>query len=171
MNIPGIQGIDFGFLYANGRRRSRYNGIRFHVRRKLPLNELPASVLLPEKINSVPCDVIEAAYEPHASAVEAIDPIQPGVSVGNVARQSTGSLGALVRDLSSGSLCVLSNWHVLCGSVQAISGEPISQPGPRHLGNRPPRVVARLLRWSDLSHGIDAAVGLVDPQIGFDLSP
>ena len=171
MNIPGIQGVDYGILYADGRRRSKQYGIRFHVRRKVSLNELPSAHLLPDKINGLPCDVIEAAYEPHASPVEAFDPIQPGISIGNVVRQSTGSLGAFVRDIATGQPCLLSNWHVLCGSTQAVGGEQISQPGPRHLGSHPPRFVASLLRWSDLSHGIDAALAVLDQGVAFQTLP
>jgi hypothetical protein len=171
IHVPEIQGVDFGRLYGDGRLRSRRYGIRFHVRKKLPLNELSAANLLPEKIDGIPCDVIEAAYEPHASPTEAVDPVQPGVSIGNVTRQSTGTLGAFVRDTASGRPCVLSNWHVLSGSTQAVEGDSISQPGPRHLGNLAPRPVARLLRWSDLSHGIDAALAVLDPSFALDPSP
>ena len=171
VHVPDIQGVDFGVLYRNDRVRSKRHGIRFHIRKKLPLNELSAANLLPEKIDGIPCDVIEAAYEPHASPTEAADPIRPGVSIGNVARQSTGTLGAVVRDTDSGRSCALSNWHVLSGSTQAAEGDSISQPGPRHLGNRPPRPVAQLLRWTDLSHGIDAALAVLDPALALDRLP
>jgi len=171
VHVPQIQGVDFGVLYSNGRARSKRHGIRFHVRKKLPLNELSAANLFPGKLGGVPCDVIEASYEPHLSPIEVVNPIQPGVSIGNVARQSTGTLGAFVRDVSSGRSCLLSNWHVLSGSTQAVEGESISQPGPRHLGNHPPHPVAKLLRWSDLSHGIDAAIAVLDPALALDRLP
>jgi hypothetical protein len=171
VHVPEIQGVDFGLLYGNDRVRSKRHGIRFHIRKKLPLNELSAANLLPEKIDGIPCDVIEATYEPHASPTQAVNPLQPGVSIGNVTRQSTGTLGAFVRDIDSGRSCVLSNWHVLAGSTQALQGDSISQPGPRHLGNQPPRPVAQLLRWSDLSHGIDAAIAVLDPTLALDRLP
>jgi hypothetical protein len=166
-----ILGVDFGIMYADGRPRSKRHGIRFHIRRKLPLNELSATSVLPGDMERYPCDVIEACYHPHVSPTEAVNPLQPGVSVGNVAHQSTGSLGAFVRDAASGRLCVLSNWHVLCGSTQAVAGEPITQPGPRHLGTQPPRSIAQLLRFSDLAHGIDAAAAVLDPAIVLDPLP
>jgi hypothetical protein len=166
-----ILGVDFGIMYGGGRPRSKRHGIRFHVRRKLPLNELSAASVLPSDMEHYPCDVIEASYQPHVSPTEAVNPLHPGVSIGNVAHQSTGSLGAFVHDAGSGRACVLSNWHVLCGSTRAVVGEPITQPGPRHLGTLPPRSVAQLLRFSDLSHGIDAAVAVLDPAFALDPLP
>jgi hypothetical protein len=166
-----ILGVDFGVMYGDGRPRSKRHGIRFHVRRKLPLNELSAASLLPSDMERYPCDVIEASYQPHVSATEAVNPLQPGVSIGNVAHQSTGSLGAFVRDAGSGRTCVLSNWHVLCGSTHTVPGEPITQPGPRHLGTLPPRSIAQLLRFSDLSHGVDAAVAVLDATFALDPLP
>jgi hypothetical protein len=171
VHLPDCQGVDYGVPYRNGRARSRQHGIRFHVRRKLPLNELTAASVLPDKIGGIPCDVIEASYEPHASPTEIANPIRPGVSIGNVLRQSTGTLGAFVRDIASGRSCVLGNWHVLAGSTRAVEGEPISQPGPRHLGSQPPHPVANLLRWSDLAHGIDAAVAVLDQVLALDQQP
>jgi hypothetical protein len=170
-NLAECRGVDFGVLYRNGQPRSKRHGIRFHVRKKLPLNELSRYSRLPKAMSNVPCDVIEASYEPHLSPTEVANPVRPGVSVGNVARQSTGTLGAYVRDIGSGRICMLSNWHVLSGSTQAVQGESISQPGPRHLGTHPARPVAQLLRWSDLSHGIDAAVAALDPAIALDQLP
>jgi hypothetical protein len=171
-NVPGIQGVDFGVLYRNGRSRGRRLGIRFHIKRKLPLNELAGKDLLPAQIGGFPCDVIEASYEPHAaSTFDVAARPQPGISVGNVLRQTTGSIGGFVRDTQTGATCLLSNWHVLCGSTAAVVDERISQPGPRHLGTQPERPIGRLLRWSDLSHGIDAAVAAVGSELAIDLVP
>src|SRR5712691_5648129 len=165
-NLPGIRGVDFGIVYRDGRARPRRVGIRFHVARKLPLNELSGNNLLPKRIGGYICDVIEAAYEPHGvRPSESFDPLQPGISIGNLIRQSTGSLGAFVRDAQSGRVCMLSNWHVLCGSTAAAIGDPISQPGPRHLGANPARPVARVLRWADLAHGLDAALAAIDQNV------
>jgi hypothetical protein len=169
---PGVTGVDFGVLYRNGKRRGKALGIRFHVEDKRSLNELAPGDILPTELGSLPCDVVKASYQPHsAHPTDVVDPMQPGVSVGNLLRQSTGSLGAIVTDLKTGGPCLLSNWHVLCGSTAAAVGDAIIQPGPRHLNILQPRPVARLLRWTDLAHGIDAAIAALDPAIAVDKIP
>jgi hypothetical protein len=172
VNVAGIEGVDFGLLYRAGRSQPRKLGIRFHVRRKLPLNELSGHNLLPSQIAGIPCDVIQASYQPHAlRPTDMVNPLQPGISIGNLPRQATGSLGAFVRDAQTGAICVLSNWHVLCASVEAATGESICQPGPQHLGVNVPREIAKLLRSADLSHGLDAAVAGVGADIAIERVP
>jgi hypothetical protein len=170
--VPGIRGVDFGTMYRKGRVRSVRSGIRFHVAQKLPPGELSKERLLPKAIDGSSCDVIQASYEPHAvRPTDPFDPLQPGISIGNLTRQSTGSLGAFVRDVQGGRPCMLSNWHVLAGSTAAAIGDPISQPGPRHLEANPARPVAQLLRWTDLSHGVDAALAAVEQNVATDGLP
>lgn len=165
----GVRGVDLGFVYRGGK-RLRTRGVRFHVERKCAEDKLPdGGLLLPREIDGVPCDVVEAAYQPHAPSPRSFfDPIRPGISVGNVARQSTGTFGCIVYDAHSGAPCVLSNWHVLGGSAQCQPGELISQPGPRHLGSEPPRFVAALHKWANLAHGYDAAVALISDGVAAD---
>jgi hypothetical protein len=118
-------------------------------------------------------DVIEADYRPAAppprpgTAVEVpvdqklinrqrrIDPLVGGISIGSD-QASFGTLGALVWDTTDGSVCILSNWHVLAGHSHAEFGAPCFQPGTFDRG-RPSDVVARLKRWSFDSQ-TDAAI-------------
>jgi hypothetical protein len=166
-SIAGVKGVDFGWLYKNGLRTNR-RGVRFHVARKRPALALASDQLLPQEIMGVPCDVIEASYAPHGLSPRSLfDPLRPGISTGNTQRQTTGTLGLFVFDAQSGTPCILSNWHVLCGSAQSQAGEEITQPGPRHLGSMPARTVAQLLRWANLSSGYDAALAQVAPGIAF----
>jgi hypothetical protein len=172
VNMAGIEGVDFGLIYQAGRSQPRRQGVRFHVRRKLPLNELAGENVLPSQIAGIPCDVIEASYQPHAlRPTDMINPLQPGISIGNLPRQSTGSLGGFVRDTQTGGICVLSNWHVLCASVEAQIGESICQPGPQHLGVNAPREIGKLLRFADLSHGLDAAIARLGADIAIEREP
>ena len=166
VSIEGVTGVDFGVIYKGGNRTNRL-GIRFHVAAKLVPKALPAGQLLPRKIMGFACDVIQAKYCPHADTPpnphSTFDPIRPGISIGNLLRTTTGTLGAIVRDrMNGGAVCVLSNWHVLCASTQCAPGEQISQPGSFDLGSNPPRVVAKLLRWINLAHGCDAAITSID---------
>ncbi len=165
--FPGVTGVDYGFRYKK-EKRGRELCVRFHVARKLTLKALGTAEKLPRAIDGFPCDVVQAAYQPHASPRGLSDPLRPGVSIGNVARRSTGTLGALVRDGRSGQVGLLSNWHVFCASVDCQPGEEISQPGPLHLGANPARPVGRLERWLGLNSGCDAAFAILGEKIAED---
>jgi hypothetical protein len=110
-------------------------------------------------------DVIEAKYRAAASVLprrgavletpldpdeidrrRRLDPLVGGISIGSPSSPD-GTLGALVWDTTDGSICILSNWHVLAGHSQARPGDPCFQPGPFDRG-RTTDVVARLKRWS-----------------------
>lgn len=121
----------------------------------------------------VPMDVIEADYKPVQSAepprprmvfetprAEAdrrkrLDPLVGGISIGSP-QVPAGTLGALVWDNVDGSVCILSNWHVLSGDLKAEVGTPCFQPGRFDQG-RSSDIVARLKRWSFDSE-TDAAI-------------
>lgn len=118
-------------------------------------------------------DVIEADYRPAAppprpgTIIETpldrsrinrrrrIDPLVGGISIGSP-HSSFGTLGALVWDNTDGSVCILSNWHVLAGHSHAEPGAPCLQPGPFDRG-RTSDAVAHLKRWSFDSQ-TDAAI-------------
>ena len=84
-----------------------------------------------------------------------IDPLVGGVSIGSP-QTPAGTLGALVWDRDDGSVCILSNWHVLAGDLRAEVGNPCFQPGLFDQG-RSTDVVARLKRWS-FNRQTDAAI-------------
>jgi len=120
-------------------------------------------------------DVIEANYKPmqdaelprprmvveepkspdHVNRRRRLDPLVGGISIGNSVTP-VGTLGALVWDNTDGSVCILSNWHVLAGDLGAEVGSPCFQPGRFDQG-RSSDVVARLKRWSVDRHA-DAAI-------------
>lgn len=123
----------------------------------------------------VPMDVIEADYKPvqlaelprphmvlerpHDSEKvdrrRRLDPLVGGISIGSP-QVPAGTLGALVWDDKDGSVCILSNWHVLSGDLQAEVGTPCFQPGRFDQGTSND-VVARLKRWS-FDNQTDAAL-------------
>jgi hypothetical protein len=117
--------------------------------------------VLPTVLDRVRCDVVEAKYSLHASPRSQCDPLQLGISVGNLQRATTGTLGLCVRDTHSGKQGFISNWHVLCGSPDARAGESISQPGPLHQGTQAARIAGVLERWAPLDAGCDAALALL----------
>ncbi|MFE2922447.1 DNA/RNA non-specific endonuclease [Streptomyces goshikiensis] len=84
----------------------------------------------------VPTDVVQRSYKPHFLLVaeaetpdrqKRVDPVRPGVSVGNV-KVSAGTIGCVVFDKNDGSSCLLSNWHVLNGRKGEL-GDDVVQPG------------------------------------------
>jgi hypothetical protein len=160
----GVVGVDYGVVYK-GNAPLKTRGIRFHVARKRPLDELPPEHVIPSRMADLRCDVVEACYSLQGNPRAVCDPIQPGVSVGNLQHATTGTMGLAVRDRQSQMNGMLSNWHVLCGSRDAKAGEQISQPGPLHLGTQPARVAAVLERWLQLDLGCDAALALLAPGI------
>jgi hypothetical protein len=162
-SLDGISAVDYGIAYKNGKPTDRL-AVRFHVGRKKPVRELKAHQRVPRSIADLPVDVLATGYRLHAAGPKSVnDVLRPGISVGSLRSKTTGTLGALVRDNDSGSLCILSNWHVLCGDTDAAAGDKISQPGPMDLGSNPAREVALLERWCRLSEQIDAAVARLDP--------
>jgi len=117
-------------------------------------------------------DILEARYRPSASPAQDValaasrqlskidrrrrlDPLVGGISIGSPS-MPVGTLGALVWDKTDGSVCILSNWHVLAGNVHAEAGFPCLQPGRFDRG-RSSDVVARLKRWS-FDNETDAAI-------------
>jgi hypothetical protein len=173
--VGGITGVDFGVIHKGGQRTRRL-GIRFHVAVKQHPASLTAAEMLPRELLGFPCDVIQAKYSAHdgppLTPRAAFDPIRPGISIGNVQRTTTGTLGAIVRDSSNaGAPCLLSNWHVLCAAADCAAGEAVSQPGPFDAGANAARMVAKLLRWTNLAHGYDAAIATLDKDARFASQP
>lgn len=147
----------------------------------IPKSNTPAEEILPEQQyltstnTSVLMDVIEAEYKPDqlfepprpktvletpvrledVNRLRRLDPLVGGISIGSP-QVPVGTLGALVWDKVDGSVCILSNWHVLAGDLQAEVGNPCFQPGLFDQG-RSSDIVARLKRWS-FDRQTDAAI-------------
>jgi len=165
-SLDNVRAVDYGYAYEDGKRTKR-SSVRFHMNRKKRLSQLDTDQKLPKTIEGIEVDVLETGYIPHGGAARAAQQIlQPGLSVGNINLRTTGTLGALVQDLATQNLCILSNWHVLCGGPEATVGDGISQPGPMDLGSNPAHEVATLERWLRLSEQYDAALARVAAKIG-----
>lgn len=179
LRIPGVTAVDIGYKIEKGKFTNEV-AIRVHVERKMPEEFFKDRQhdLLPKEIyspggNPVPLDVIEAEYKlvqlglsPRPSVVletpqekadrrRRIDPLVGGISIGSP-QVPAGTLGALVWDRIDGSICILSNWHVLSGNLNGEIGTPCFQPGLFDQG-RSSDVVASLKRWS-FDRQTDAAI-------------
>ncbi|MCL6654979.1 endonuclease [Agrobacterium rubi] len=150
---PNITSVGIGLKNGNGA-----VCLQFTVGRKgeSALESL-STTRIPEMIDvdgtAVPTDVIERSYGPSYKLVspeqldlrkQRIDPIRPGVSVAHIA-QTAGTIGLIVFDRSTGSPCILSNWHVLNGNGGRI-GDAIVQPGPYDDNNTALNGVGELMR-------------------------
>lgn len=155
-----------------------FNDCKYNL---IPRSDAPKEEVTPEQQYCGPkgkpalMDVIEAKYRPlqmsepprQSTALERprrlervnrrrrLDPLVGGISIGTP-QTPVGTLGALVWDKTDGSVCILSNWHVLAGDLHAEIGNPCFQPGRLDQGTSGD-VIARLKRWSFNRH-TDAAI-------------
>lgn len=160
-SLDDIRAIDYGIVYENGKATKR-TGVRFHMNRKLRLASLSKDQRLPNVIEGIEVDVLGVGYTPHNGSPRAPHtPLQPGISIGSRKQLTTGTLGPIVRDLNSQNLCLLSNWHVLCGGPEARQNDEITQPGPMDFNDGP--TVALLERWLRLGEQFDAALARLAP--------
>ena len=176
---PNISSIGVGYKVVDGQERPQIS-VQFTVNDKqsapealeaLGTTAVPKSIMVDGV--EVPTDVLERRYEPafhvvaEPVAVERkvrIDPVVPGVSVGNV-HVSAGTVGGIVYDRADGTPYVLSNWHVLHGPDGAL-GDVVVQPG-KHDDNRVDRNrLGRLVR-SHLGIAGDCAIASIQDR-GFN---
>jgi len=161
-----VTGIDIGYKYDGGVRTDQVT-VRIHVREKVPLEALSDAEAFPKEMDGVPIDVIQGHYSPSANGILALlsrrhrrDPIQPGISVSHPL-VSAGTIAAVVYDRVTGAPCILSNWHVLAGSVFAQAGDAIVQPGRFDGGRRETDTIGHLERMY-LGRRGDAAIAVLN---------
>lgn len=166
---PNVTGVDIGFRYKDQKRLESF-GVRIHVKEKIPKTALEADELLPQEIDGVPVDVVQAVYKAHAlmahiepegiARKSRLDPVQPGISVSHP-NVTSGTIGAVVYDRTTGHRGILSNWHVLVGSANAKPGDPVVQPGRKWGGRVPADRIGRLERFLLDQYG-DAAFAILN---------
>ncbi|HEY5598877.1 MAG TPA: hypothetical protein VIK47_08750 [Kiloniellales bacterium] len=163
-----VTGIDIGYKYDAGVRTDEV-AVRIHVREKIPSAALNAAEAFPKDIDGVPVDVIQGHYTPSTEGILSLlarrhrrDPIQPGISVSHPL-VSAGTIAAVVFDRVTGAECILSNWHVLAGSIFAQPGDAILQPGRFDGGRRETDTIGHLERMY-LGRRGDAAIAVLNGQ-------
>jgi hypothetical protein len=163
---PNVNGVGVGFKEVGGVRTDQV-AIRVYVNRKLPRAQLADHELLPEEVEGIPVDVIEARFKVHGGPdptqehLNRHNPMMGGISIGNEVLGGSGTLGGSVFDNRTQQDLMLSNWHVLCGSLTCEIGEPIIQPGTGgdDTGTAAD-IVGRLHRFV-IADEVDAAVALL----------
>jgi hypothetical protein len=159
LGMPNVVGVGVGYKESSGKQLDELC-VSVLVRRKLPIEALPSSGLIPHDLEGVRTDVIEVGELRALQArTDRWRPVPAGVSIGHYLI-TAGTLGCIVRDRSSNERLILSNNHVLANSNQARPGDPILQPGVADHGTVASDTVAQLIRFVPISFTIE------DPTCG-----
>jgi hypothetical protein len=157
MEKPNVVGVGVGYKWVDGDRTNEV-GVVVMVKRKLPLEALSPRAVLPQRLNSVPVDVVQVGeIRALQSPTDRYRPAPGGVSIGHY-KITAGTFGSVVRDRASGTRLILSNNHVLANSNDAVIGDPILQPGPYDGGSMPNDQIARLERFCPIEFTVSPGV-------------
>jgi hypothetical protein len=103
--------------------------------------------VLPKNLSGIKIDVIEVGeLRALQTRTNRWRPAPGGVSIGHY-QITAGTLGAVVRDRSTGDRLILSNNHVIANSNDADPGDLILQPGPIDGGSPGEDTIAHLERF------------------------
>ncbi|MDX2141009.1 MAG: hypothetical protein SF123_23205 [Chloroflexota bacterium] len=126
------------------------------VEQKKPVAALQPHDVIPREIDGLKTDVIEVgvlrAFQGGRARYRPVIP--SGVSMGHF-KVTAGTLGAVVRDRTTGDRLLLSNNHVFANSNDAAPGDAILQPSAMDGGQNPADMVARLERFVKLVYTDD----------------
>ncbi|MEV4248255.1 hypothetical protein AB0J63_33180 [Streptosporangium canum] len=102
-------------------------------------------------------------------------PPRPGCSISNpLDGDAAGTLGLFVLDKTDGTVCLLSNNHVMARMGKGVKGEKIIQPGVHDGGTAAKDTIATLKRWVPITTAgtkIDAAIAELVDQTNLSLQP
>ncbi|MEV4185742.1 hypothetical protein AB0J28_30390 [Streptosporangium canum] len=190
---PNVTGAGIGFRRRDGQWTDE-PAVVVMVAKKRPEALVSNRRLLPRtvEVDGSPCevDVIQAgpfsmgrvsdpAREVTAAALEGVTgrmrPPRPGCSVSNPLDGDTaGTLGLFVIDKTDGTVCLLSNNHVLARMGKGVKGEKIIQPGVRDGGTAAKDTIATLKRWVPITTAgtsVDAAIAQLADQSSCSTQP
>jgi len=184
---PEVTAVDIGEKTTKGKPTGR-QAIVVYVRRKQPLGKLAAADVIPKEINGIPTDVVEdeIVLQSVGAAVREVDiapqidatkytTLEGGMSIGpcrsvflsppDVPTAGNyvfvGTLGALVKDRTSGATMALTNFHVACVDSGWSVGDIQCQPGRVDAGSCPTDRFGTLTR-AVLSEHVDGSVISID---------
>lgn len=179
-----IHAIGVGRKYVSNERTNTAS-VRVYVTQKLPKSIVPPEARVPELIDGVPTDVVEAppaflAMPPAPSCslrrTRTQRPMRGGISGSNVS-VNAGTLAALCRSTRAsehGQLFLLGPNHTLADLGAVPIGASVTQPSPRDGGTEAERIggLARFvpIHESDRAENLaDAALALLDAGIEAEL--
>jgi len=151
-----VIGVGAGMKQVGLERTNKPSVIVF-VEKKMVRSNLSRKEIIPEEIDGVPTDVIEIGRVRLLDArTDRSRPARPGCSIGHY-KITAGTFGAVVRDLKSGELLILSNNHILANGTdgrdgRAKVGDSILQPGSYDGGVVDDKIAELLRFWPLFKH-------------------
>lgn len=156
MQKENVVGVGVGYKVQRGKRTDEMC-IVVLVSKKLPLQALNPSALIPASYGDVDTDVVEIGeVRALQETTDRWRPIPGGVSIGHF-KVTAGTMGGMVRDLASNERLILSNNHVLANSNAASVGDIILQPGTADGGKIDPDTVGHLERFQPIQFSAEPA--------------
>lgn len=151
---PNVVGVGMGYKVSHGVRTSELCLVTL-VRQKVPIEGLDPGALVPKEVDGVRTDVVEVGdLRAQQARTDRWRPAPGGVSIGHY-KITAGTLGAIVRDQTSGARLILSNNHVLANSNDANPGDAIIQPGAADGGQTSTDTIAHLERFCPITFSIE----------------
>jgi len=141
-----VNGVAVGHKIVAGKDTGEFC-VTVLVRKKVAKSELSSKDLVPRTVDGIPTDVREVGeIVAFQARTDRWRPARGGVSIGHYLI-SAGTLGAFVKDATTGETLILSNNHVMANSNKASIGDAIIQPGPYDGGSYPGDRIATLERY------------------------
>jgi hypothetical protein len=154
LSKPNVVGIGVGYK-IKGQQKTSDLSVVVLVRQKIPQAGLTAEMMVPQRVDTIPTDVIEVGEIKALQArTDRWRPAPGGVSIGHY-QITAGTFGAVVRDRTTNERLILSNNHVLANSNNANPGDAILQPGAADGGQAAQDTIAHLVRFCPIQFSID----------------
>lgn len=152
LDKQNVVGVAVGYKNATGENTGDV-AVVVLVEQKKPLAALTAQDVIPKELEGMKTDVVEVGYlRAQQTARDRYRPVIPaGVTIGHY-KVTAGTLGAVVKDRTTGATLLLSNNHVLANSNDSLIGDDILQPAAMDGGHLPADVVAKLERFVKLRY-------------------
>ena len=154
LSKPNVVGVGVGYK-IKGQQKTSDLSVVVLVRQKIPQAGLTAEMMIPQRVDTIPTDVIEVGEIKALQArTDRWRPAPGGVSIGHY-QITAGTFGAVVRDRTTNERLILSNNHVLANSNNANPGDAILQPGAADGGQAAQDTIAHLVRFCPIQFSID----------------
>lgn len=142
-----VLGVMMGYKIKDEERTDELSVICM-VEKKLPREKLSKRDVVPETLKNIPTDVIEVGKirALQADNQERIRPCPMGTSGGHYLI-TAGTNGELLKDRSTGKICIGTNNHVAANSNEAEVGDAYLQPGPYDGGKIPEDIIGQLFKF------------------------
>jgi len=141
-----VNGVAVGHKIVNGKDTGELC-VTVLVTRKVAQSQLLSKDLIPQSVDGITTDVREVGrIVAFKARTDRWRPAPGGVSIGHYLI-TAGTLGAFVKDATTGETLILSNNHVMANTNGATKGDAIIQPGAADGAVYPDDRIATLERF------------------------